>query len=520
MGLLSKVNRTKRLVSIRTKLGIIIMLLIGGISLFVFVYFPARLKQQAGRAITTKARSIASMTAFSISPALLFEDSESMEDALEGAKQNKDLVYIVIVNEGGRIAAAFNQDKAERAGFTETEDNRSLSPNADLYKAMTPILHRNRQIGRLYLGLSLEALKTEIVKSRTAVAWVSLLILVLGMIALLGTSALVTGPLGRMVETVKRISDGDLTQRVSFSSQDEIGHLASSFNLMVDHLESAQAELQDANHNLQRRAEELHREITERKRAEAKLEETLEKLQWSNTELQHFAYVASHDLQEPLRMVASYVQLLQRRYQGKLDSDADDFIAYSVDGTIRMQNLINDLLTYSRVGTRAKEFEPTDCQTVVRQVLDNLQAAIRERGARVTTDPLPTLMADPSQLGQLFQNLIANAIKFCDRDYPRIHVSAREKESEWEFAVSDNGIGIAKEFLGRIFEIFKRLHTRKEYAGTGIGLAVCKKIVERHGGRIWVDSEPGQGSTFHFTILKKVREEVKHHEHHTVGQID
>ena len=243
----------------------------------------------------------------------------------------------------------------------------------------------------------------------------------------------------------------------------------------------------------------VFRDITERKRVEAELTQTIAELERSNAELEQFAYVASHDLQEPLRMVSSYTQLLARRYKGKLDADADDFIAYAVDGANHMQMLINDLLTYSRVSTRGKPFEPTDCEAVVDRLHVNLRAAVEESDAVMTHDSLPTVMADASQLAQLFQNLIGNAIKFHGEEPPRVHVSVEQKGNEWVFSVRDNGIGINPEYADRIFTIFQRLHTR-EYPGTGIGLAICKKIVERHGGRIWMESQPGKGSIFYFTI--------------------
>jgi len=241
-------------------------------------------------------------------------------------------------------------------------------------------------------------------------------------------------------------------------------------------------------------------DITERKRAEEALARRTEELARSNTELEQFAYIASHDLQEPLRMVASYVQLLARRYQGKLDSDADEFIAFAVDGATRMQALIDDLLDYSRVGTRAKEFEPTDCEVVLDGTLSDLERAVEETGAVVTHDPLPRVMADEVQLGRVFQNLIGNAIKFRGDEPPCIHVSAEEQKNEWRFAVRDNGIGIEPRHHDRIFAVFSRLHGRSAYPGTGMGLAICKRIVERHGGRIWVESELGKGSTFYFTM--------------------
>jgi PAS domain S-box-containing protein len=246
-------------------------------------------------------------------------------------------------------------------------------------------------------------------------------------------------------------------------------------------------------------------DITERKQAEEALAHKAEELARSNAELEQFAYVASHDLQEPLRMVSSYTQLLARRYKGKLDADADEFISYAVDGAARMQRLIQDLLEYSRIGTKGKEFKLTDCEAVLERTLENLKMAIEERGAEVTHDPLPTVMADELQLGQLLQNLIGNGIKFCKDGRPSIHISAEQQDKEWLFSVRDNGIGIAKDYAERIFVIFQRLHGKTEYAGTGIGLAICKKIVERHGGRIWMESELGEGATFYFTLPKAYR---------------
>ena len=243
-------------------------------------------------------------------------------------------------------------------------------------------------------------------------------------------------------------------------------------------------------------------DITECKQV-TELKKALTDLERSNQELEQFAYVASHDLQEPLRMVASYTQLLEKRYKDQLDQDAKDFIGFAADGANRMQRLINDLLAYSRVGTRGKSLEPTDCHTMLGQAIANLSMVIEENHAVVTSDELPTVMADASQMVQLFQNLIGNAIKFRGEESPRIHVSALEKGNEWVFSVKDNGIGIEAQFSERIFIAFQRLHSREKYPGTGIGLAICKKIVDRHGGKIWVESELGKGSTFYFSIPKR-----------------
>jgi len=243
------------------------------------------------------------------------------------------------------------------------------------------------------------------------------------------------------------------------------------------------------------------RDITTRKLAEAHLLYKVEELNRSNEELGQFAYIASHDLQEPLRMVASYTRLLARRYKGRLDSDADEFITFAVDGANRMQRLIQDLLAYSRVGTKGKELLETSGEDALQRAVLNLRGAIADRGAMVTHDPLPAVMADETQLVQLFQNLVGNAIKYQNPGVPRIHISAvKNGGGKWTFSVRDNGLGIDPQYFERIFAMFQRLHKREEFAGTGIGLAICKKIVERHGGEISVQSQPGEGSTFSFAL--------------------
>ncbi len=242
------------------------------------------------------------------------------------------------------------------------------------------------------------------------------------------------------------------------------------------------------------------RDITPLKQAEANLARTIEALKRSNAELERFAYVASHDLQEPLRMVGSFVQLLAQRYRDKLDADANKFINIAVDSAARMQTLINDLLRFSRVATRGQPFENVDSKNVLVQVLKDLSVSIQESNAKISIGTLPTVHADPVQLGQVFQNLISNAIKFRRSEIPEIQVDAHRDKEEWIFSVKDNGIGIDPKYFDKIFIIFRRLHSREKYPGTGIGLATCKKIVERHGGRIWVESEPGKGSTFYFSL--------------------
>jgi signal transduction histidine kinase len=321
-------------------------------------------------------------------------------------------------------------------------------------------------------------------------------IILISILALLAAAALawwlaqtITRPVRRLAEAAQEIGAGKLDTPIKVNTADEIGKLARAFVEMGENLKKTLVSRDD-----------LLIEVNERKRAEDAMARSAQDLEHSNKELERFAYVASHDLQEPLRMVISYLQLLERRYKDKLDSDALEFINYAVDGSNRMKTLINDLLAFSRVGSRGKEFALVNCEELFARVLNNLQVSIEENKAKVTHDPLPSVIADDTQLESLFQNLIGNAIKFHGSQPPLIHVGVHKDEKNWVFSVSDNGIGIDAQYFERIFIIFQRLHNRQEYGGTGIGLAISKRIVERHGGRIWIESQPEKGSTFFFTI--------------------
>ena len=250
------------------------------------------------------------------------------------------------------------------------------------------------------------------------------------------------------------------------------------------------------------------RDITARVQAEAQLRHYAAELERSNQELQQFAHVASHDLQEPLRTIGSFTRLLAKRYWGQLDEEANQFVNFIIDGVERMQELLHNLLAYSRVDSQGQQPAPTDSQVVLQRALSSLRTAIAESGTKITHDPLPTVQVDAVQMTQLFQNLISNALKFQDKEPPRVHVSAERQDGGWAFSVRDNGIGIDPQHHEHIFEPFRRLHTHGEYPGTGMGLAICTKIVARHGGRIWVQSAPGQGATFYFTLPDGEKEPI------------
>lgn len=311
--------------------------------------------------------------------------------------------------------------------------------------------------------------------------------------------------LRKKAEIKLRTLMGNLEEQVKERTK-ELNYSNIALKSSNEELQVISEELQSSNEELQSTTEELHVSNEELQHQQKELRELVDKLEVSNRELEQFAYVASHDLQEPLRMVTSFTQLLEHKYRGQLDKDADEYIGFVIEGTHRMKDLIDDLLVFSRLNTQARKFELFDMQTALNGVLSYLKPYIEENHAQITYDSLPSIRGDSSQIKQLLQNLLSNAIKFHNHENPLIHISVEESRNEWTFGVSDNGIGIDPRHQEQIFKVFKRLHTREEYTGSGIGLSICKKIVERHGGHIWVESELEKGSTFYFTIPKTINE--------------
>ena len=431
-------------------------------------------------------RTRAQILAANSTSAVIFFDQRSAEETLGALQADDHVLSAGIYTPEGVLFASYVADGKRREGELPgpPQTNPAHRFDAGRLALYHPVVSEGKQIGTLFIESDLRQLDERIVRYLVIVALVLLVSLLFARVVAAPLQRTITGPILSLVETTRRVSrERDYSVRATQQSGDELGLLVEGFNEMLTQIEQRDEALRRARDELEERVAERTRELSR-----------------SNAELEQFAYVASHDLQEPLRMVGSYTQLLARRYQGKLDADADEFIGYAVDGVSRMQSLINDLLAFSRVGTRGKAFEPTPLGEVFDEVVANLRAAIDESGAAVTHDPLPEVTGDRSQLLQLLQNLVSNSLKFRGDTPPRVHVGARREGNQWVLSVADNGIGIDPAYAERIFVIFQRLHNRAAYPGTGIGLAICKKIVERHGGRIWVESESGRGSTFLFTI--------------------
>lgn len=375
-----------------------------------------------------------------------------------------------------------------------------------------PIFHEEEAIGEVTIEMDTSRLDAAVSNYRTIFVLTVLGQLLLSLLLIIKLLQVrVLSPLRRLMRQSRFLVRREETTPFIWKRKDEIGSLGRTLEDTRQALQALFRELEEKNHALQDDIERRSRIEGELKRHRDHLEELVaqrtaalaqrsDELARSNADLEQFAYVASHDLQEPLRMVSSYLQLLEKRYKDKLDQDATTFIGFAVDGAVRMQNLINDLLTYSRVGSKGAPFQPVDCAQVMEMVLHALQVNITDSQGQVSVDRLPVVMGDAMQLTQLFQNLLANALKFRGESPPCVHVSAERNGACWVFSVADNGIGIAPEYFNRIFVMFQRLHGRRAYSGTGIGLAICKKIVERHGGSIWVESMPGEGANFKFTI--------------------
>ena len=461
---------------IRQKLMAILLLTSGVVLVLTSAAFLASQFVTFRRTTLEHLSTLGKVIAANSTASLAFRNESDAREVLSALRAEPHIGAAALYDRDGKLFSRDPADLPITALPAAPDRDGYRFEHADLVGFAPVAQPGSARLGTLYLQSDLKAVYGPL---RLAGAIAALVMGVSLLVAYLLSSALqgtISQPILMLAETARGVSDRkDYSVRAPKAADDEVGLLTDAFNQMLSRIED------------QERA----------------FRQLIMELERSNKELEQFAYVASHDLQEPLRMISSYTQLLERRYSDKLDEKGHKFIDYAVDGAIRMQRLINDLLEFSRVSTRGKPLQPVDVNRVLGSVRINLSVAIQEANAQVTSDELPTVMADETQLVQLLQNLVGNAIKFRGSEPPHVHVSAQVATTECVFAVRDNGIGIAPEYFERIFVIFQRLHARGEYPGTGIGLAVCRRIVERHGGRIWVESAPGQGSTFFFALSNR-----------------
>lgn len=466
-----------------------------------FVIYELRTFRQT---MIARVTVLADVLALSSTAALEFEEPDRANEILNGMAAAPSILAAGLYTRQGNPFARYSRN-AQLVEAPDRPGREGSSFDKNHLTLFRPVRRDGQEIGSIGLVVSLVELEDRL----SSYAMISSLVLAgcLGFALALAyvLQRMISKPILSLASTAALVSERkDYSVRAVKQTEDELGRLADSFNQMLAGIEERDTTLVETNKVLRFQVEariEAEREFkTLNEELERRVQDRTRELQRSNSELEQFAYIASHDLQEPLRMVVSYLQLIERRYKDRLDADGVQFLKFAVDGGLRMQTLILDLLAFSRVGNRSKPLEPVDLNKLLASVRANLKVAILETGTTITQDALPTVHGDPTQLSQLLQNLINNGIKFRGKAPPRIDILAARGGHEWRFGVRDNGIGIEPQYFDRIFAIFQRLHSSNEYPGTGIGLALCKRIVERHGGRIWVESAPGKGSTFYFTI--------------------
>lgn len=484
-------------VRLRTKLALAISVVLAIIAGFVYLYFPHVQKAQAVRALTNRGKSIASMSAYGVGAGLYFEDTVATKAGYQGALHNADLRYLVVYDSLQRPFASYNPLGLALRSHTSGMIDESVLLTDEMVHLSVPIMTQGHLIGQLQIGMSMEEIQMEEAVAKSSTALVSAFILLAGAFVswLLGSVA--TRPLSEVVQTAEQIAGGDLTKRVKRETNDEVGHLAKSFNKMIGTLEVAHESLKKANVSLEEQKLSLSAEVLERTKVEAELRVFTSRLEQSNRELQEFASIASHDLQEPLRKVRAFGDRLAAKSGAVLDDQSRDYLQRMQNAASRMQVLINDLLTYSRVTTKAQPFVTVDLNQITREVLSDLEVRVEEVSGRIELGTLPAVKAEPLQMRQLMQNIIGNALKYRRPEIPPVvRIFSKHGDGEWRIVVEDNGIGFEQQYASKIFGIFQRLHGREEYEGTGVGLAVCQKIVSRHGGQIDAEGFPGSGARF------------------------
>lgn len=436
--------------------------------------------------------SLARVTGENCEAALAFRIPRDAEGILATLEGKPSVTHAVLVSVDGSVFAAYTRKGGEPLAPPQ------VSPGAHYIQGAMWVGYRltreNRHLGTLYMRDDLSRVMASLRRDLVVLAFVTGLALLTAYVVARGLIPRITKPVQKLTEVAKAVSEGhNYGVRADVTTTDEIGLLTKAFNEMLDGIQVREAALRRANAEV----EAAHDKLEERVRARTA------ELARSNRDLEQFAYIVSHDLQEPLRKVKSFTQLFAQHFAGKLDNDGVKYIGFVTDGAERMQALIQDLLSYSRVTRVELDRVDADLNVVLADALSTLENVIKDSKAVVTADVLPRLPVNPRMITMVFQNLVSNALKFRRDVSPEVHVGARYDMGEWVISVRDNGIGIEPRHFERLFQVFQRLHARGDYPGTGIGLAICKKVVERHLGRIWVESEPGKGSTFSFTLPEK-----------------
>ncbi|RQW03506.1 HAMP domain-containing protein, partial [candidate division KSB1 bacterium] len=474
------------------------------IAIFILIFFPYKLKYQVIHAISDKAQTIAGILACNISQALFENNRKQIEQMLQSTMRYQELVYFIVINDSGQVVFEFNRSETDRIDLAPVGKNNCISPDGTIYKAMRPVLYNYQEIGQFYLGVSLKNLEKEIIQSRIMTAIVSFSILIISVIAVLGISTVVTRPLRRMVDTVDKVARGDFTQRVFTSSNDEVDILAKKFNLMVAALENYTRELKSEIDQRERAESEVRRLNEE---LEQRVKERTAQLEASNKDLEAFAYSVSHDLRAPLRHVEGFVELLKRHASAKLDANSQRFLNNIADSTTRLGRLIDDLLAFARMGKAELVRSKVNLSQLVTDVLKEFEPEIKGRTIVWQIAELSTVYGDPTLLRQVMANLIDNAIKFTrPRQETLIEIgSLNTSDNENIVFVRDNGVGFNMKFSNKLFGVFQRLHSDDKFEGTGIGLANVKRIINRHGGKVWAEGKINKGATFFFSLPKYVK---------------
>lgn len=515
----------KWLATIEAKIFITMGIIAAMMALVIFIYIPGQLNIVASDIISNETSHITIIASQSIGPAIDHNDQAAIERSVEALRQHWHLQYAVVRDSEGNLLYSVNMKKATASNYLEPVDPESELERLSVYPFSCPIVADNRHVGILYLGLSTDDILDQLNKFGDNAAGLGIIFILGSLLATIVIRNVVTSPVKRLRDGIEKVAEGDGQYRYEFIYGGEFGRLASSFNKMVDSWQASQRQWGMVNKDLEQRVDErtraLQDEISERTKAEEDLRVFMTKLERSNRELEDFAFVASHDLQEPLRKVQAFGDRLKAVCGDELSDKARNYLERMQAAAGRMQVLIKDLLTFSRVSSKAQPFVDVDLDKIAEEVLSDLEVAIENLGAKVEVTNLRQIEADPLQMRQLIQNLIGNALKFHKKDQtPIIKIYGETFEERrpgnspghesFHFAIEDNGIGFEQKYADRIFTVFQRLHGRSEYEGTGLGLAVCRKIVERHGGTITALSEPDKGAKFLISlpVYQNPREEA------------